>query len=84
MSPINDVRSTNIGSEIAILNKSRIAIGNLFEMYRTTHIQEEGKLMYKLRDWLLGWVEFVSLSEDICNDGWYGSLVTIEALSAET
>ena len=42
---IKDFHSTNIKSELAIINKSRITIGTLFEMYRTNHIQEEGELM---------------------------------------
>ena len=42
---INDIHLTSIRSEPAILNKSRIVIGTLIEVYRTSHIREEGKLM---------------------------------------
>ena len=42
---VNDIHLTNIRSEPAIVNKSQIAIGTLFEMYRTSHLQDEGKLM---------------------------------------
>ena len=43
---IKDFHSTIIRPEPAMINRSRIAIGTLFEMYRTNHIQEEGELMY--------------------------------------
>ena len=42
---INNIHLTNIRSEPAILNKSRIVIGTLIEAYRTSHLREEGKLM---------------------------------------
>ena len=42
---INDIHLTSIRSEPAILNKRRIVIGTLIEVYRTSHLREEGKLM---------------------------------------
>ena len=42
---INDIHLTSIRSEPAILNKRRIVIGTLIEVYRTSHLREAGKLM---------------------------------------
>ena len=50
---IDDIHLTNIRSEPAIPDKSRIVKGTLFEMYRTSHLQEEGKLMNALNLFLI-------------------------------